>query len=70
MKVLNKILKRTLETPLLVWNRKEDKIYNDTTVRITTPYQVIRGIGIIGNHDFSEYVIKDLTTEGFDFSED
>lgn len=46
--VLNEVNDR-LETELLYWDQKEDRIYTDRFVKITTTDEEIRGIGLESN---------------------
>lgn len=50
-----------LSTEELVWKRKEQKIFSDKFVTITTPTEIIYGNGFEANEDFSDYMIKDIT---------
>jgi len=50
-----------LETERLVWNEATKKISTDAPVRISTGEQVIKGVGLESNQDFSEYKIKQVT---------
>ncbi len=50
-----------LNTEELTWKRKEEKIYSDKFVRITTPEEIIYGTGFEAKQDFSDYVIKNIT---------
>jgi len=46
-----------LNTEHLIWDQKEDKIYSEVFVKITTPERVIYGDGFESNQDFSKYKI-------------
>lgn len=50
-----------LDTEELVWKRKDQKIYSDKFVRITTADEIIYGTGFEAKQDFSEYVIKNIS---------
>ena len=65
--VTNTVQNQRLETPLLSWHGKKQKIYTDTVIKIITPDQVLNGIGLTANKDFSEYEIKEVTSEGENF---
>lgn len=49
---------KKLETEELRWNRQAQKIYTDKFVRITTPKEVISGMGLEASQDFTYYKIK------------
>jgi len=49
----------TLKTEQLLWDDKKGKIYSDEFVKIIRPDQVITGIGLEANQDFSNWKIKD-----------
>jgi len=51
----------TLNTEELVWKRKDEKIYSDKFVRITTPEEIIYGTGFEAKQDFSDYTIKNIS---------
>lgn len=48
----------TLKTEYLVWDTKKEKIYSDQFVKIIRKDQIITGIGLESNQDFSSYHIK------------
>jgi LPS export ABC transporter protein LptC len=48
----------TLKTEYLVWDTKKAKIYSDQFVKIIRKDQIITGIGLESNQDFSSYHIK------------
>lgn len=50
-----------LNTEELIWKRKEEKIYSDKFVRITTPEEIIYGTGFEAKQDFSDYIIKNIS---------
>ena len=50
-----------LDTEELIWKRKEEKIYSDKFVRITTPEEIIYGTGFEAKQDFSDYIIKNIS---------
>jgi len=50
-----------LNTDELVWNEKLKEFYTDKPVKITTATQIISGIGMESNQDFSWYRIKNIT---------
>lgn len=47
-----------LETEKLIWDETTKKIYTDAPVRITTATEIIRGIGLESNQDFTKYQLK------------
>lgn len=49
----------TLKTEQLLWDEKKEKIYSDEFVKIIRADQVITGIGLEANQDFSNWKIKD-----------
>ena len=51
---------KKLETEELVWDEKQDKIYTDKKVKITTGKEVVYGEGFISNPDFSQYSITKI----------
>ena len=50
-----------LNTEELIWKRKDEKIFSDKFVRITTPDEIIYGTGFEAKQDFSEYTIKNIS---------
>lgn len=50
-----------LITEKLVWNQMNGKITTDKAIKIITPTQIINGIGIECEEDFSAYTIKNIT---------
>jgi len=50
-----------LETEKLIWNELTKKIYTDAHVKITTATEIIRGVGLESNQDFTKYQLKKLT---------
>ena len=51
---------KKLETEELVWDEKQDKIYTDKKVKITTGKEVVHGEGFTSNPDFSQYSITKI----------
>lgn len=47
-----------LETDELTWVEKDKKIHTDAPIRITTPDEVITGVGLDADEDFSNYTIR------------
>lgn len=55
--VMNLTQKQTLKTEVLHWNQAKKEIYTDQAIRIKTQTEILEGIGMTCNEDFSEYVI-------------
>ncbi len=55
--VTDKIENKVLNTNYLVWDEKQDRIFSDKFVKITTPDKIIFGDGFESDEDFSEYKI-------------
>ena len=51
---------KKLETEELVWDEKQDRIYTDKKVKITTGKEVVYGEGFTSNPDFSQYSITKI----------
>ena len=49
-----------LETEELIWDERENKIYTDKKVIITTAKELIQGEGFESKPDFSEYSISKI----------
>lgn len=49
-----------LETDSLVYDQKAKKIYSDAPVKITTPTEIIQGVGFTANENFTQYQIKNI----------
>lgn len=52
-----------VETELLYWDRMKKEIYSDSLVTITEDDMVTTGIGFRSNEDFSDWSLKEFTTE-------
>lgn len=50
-----------LKTEDLEWNQISGKITTDKPVQIITPTQIIKGVGIVCEQDFSEYKLQNIT---------
>jgi LPS export ABC transporter protein LptC len=50
----------TLKTEYLVWDTRKGKISSDQFVKIIRKDQIITGIGLESNQDFSNYEIKNI----------
>jgi len=51
---------KKLETDELIWDEKQNKIYTDKKVKITTGKEVVYGEGFTSNADFSQYSIAKI----------
>lgn len=49
-----------LETDSLIYDQRAKKIYSDAPVKITTPTEVIEGVGFAANENFTQYQIKNI----------
>ena len=58
--ILTDIAGKKLESEELIWDEKNNKIYTDKKVKITTLKEVIEGEGFVSNPDFSEYSISKI----------
>ncbi|HBJ76743.1 MAG TPA: LPS export ABC transporter periplasmic protein LptC [Porphyromonadaceae bacterium] len=56
--------KDTITTNLLFWNRRKDRIYTDSFIRIKGPERLIEGYGFESNGSMTDYV---LLNSGGDF---
>ena len=52
---------KKLETEILYWDEKRNRIYTDNQVFITTNKETIVGDGFISNPDFTEYSISNIS---------
>lgn len=50
-----------LNSEELIWKKKDEKIYSDKFVKITTAEEVIYGTGFESNQDFTDYTIKNIS---------
>ena len=57
----NQVKHEVLETPELFWSPDTKKIYTDKRVDIKTPDQVLHGMGMDSNQDFTDYTIRRVT---------
>jgi LPS export ABC transporter protein LptC len=57
VKVSNFTQQQILETPILYWDERFREIYTDTVLKITTPKEIINGVGLRAKQDFSQYKI-------------
>lgn len=61
VQINNQVKNETLETDELFWSPDTKKIYSNKPVDIKTPDQVIHGMGMDSNQDFTEYTIRKVT---------
>ncbi|WP_044173145.1 LPS export ABC transporter periplasmic protein LptC [Flectobacillus major] len=54
----NQVKHETLQTDELFWNPDFKKVYTDKPVDVTTPEQVLHGVGMDANQDFTEYTLR------------
>jgi LPS export ABC transporter protein LptC len=57
----NQVKHEILETPELFWSPDTKKIYTDKRIDIKTPDQVLHGMGMDSNQDFTDYTIRKVT---------
>jgi Lipopolysaccharide-assembly, LptC-related len=50
-----------LNTEEIIWDEQKKIIYSNAFVKITTGDEIIWGIGMEANEDFTDYVIKKVT---------
>ena len=55
--IVNVLEQKKMETEELKWNRATKQIYTDKFVRITTPTELLTGMGLEAKQDFSWYRI-------------
>ena len=58
--ILTNIAGKKLESQQLIWDEKNNKIFTDKKVKITTGKEVIEGEGFVSNLDFTEYSISKI----------
>lgn len=61
VEINNQVKNETLATDELFWSPDTKKIYSNKPVDIKTPDQVIHGMGMDSNQDFTEYTIRKVT---------
>jgi len=59
--VISDSMQTTLNTEELKWNQSTRKIYSDAPVIITSPSEIIFGIGLESNEYLSQYKIFKVT---------
>ncbi len=57
----NQVKQEVLETDELYWNVDNKKIYTDKPVDVKTPQQVLHGVGMDSNQDFTDYKLRKVT---------
>ena len=45
------------DTPLMIWDQQEHRIYSDTSIHITREKSIIEGVGFESNEEMSKYTI-------------
>ncbi len=45
------------ETPILFWSQKDERVYSDSTIRITRENSIIVGVGFESNQEMTRYTI-------------
>jgi LPS export ABC transporter protein LptC len=61
VQINNQVKNEILETDELFWSPDTKKIYTDKPVDIKTPDQVLHGVGMDSNQDFTDYTIRRVT---------
>lgn len=51
----------TLKTDELTWSQKENRIYSDQFVRISTPKEIIYGFGFEADPGFTQFSLDDIS---------
>jgi len=59
--VLTSVDNKKLETSVLFWDEKRNKIYTNSQVFVTTNKEQIIGDGFTSNTDFTNYSISNIT---------
>lgn len=49
------------DTPKLIWDQKNHRVYSDTTIHITRETSIIEGVGFESNEEMSKYTILNPT---------
>ena len=55
--VINKEKGETINTELLIWDRKKEKLYSDKFVKITRPDEILWGEGFEADQNFNNYTL-------------
>jgi LPS export ABC transporter protein LptC len=55
--VVDKVENKVLNTNYLIWDERQNKIFSDQFVKITTPDKIIFGDGFESDQEFNEYKI-------------
>jgi LPS export ABC transporter protein LptC len=55
--VVDKVENKILNTNYLIWDERQNKIFSDQFVKITTPDKIIFGDGFESDQEFNEYKI-------------
>ena len=59
--VILKSIDKKLETEVLIWDQKKEKVYTEEEVVITTANEVIYAQGFISDPNFSDYTLKKIS---------
>lgn len=59
--VNNQLKNETLQTDEMFWSPDTKKVYTDKPVDIKTPEQVLHGVGMDSNQDFTDYTLRRVT---------
>jgi LPS export ABC transporter protein LptC len=59
--VLNLAKNEKLNTELLYWSEDEERVWTTAAVKISTPDQILNGVGLDAKDDFSYYEIRNIT---------
>ena len=51
----------TFDTPLLIWEQREERIHSDSSITITRDASVIIGVGFESNQTMTQYTILQPT---------
>lgn len=49
------------ETPQLFWSQHDERMYSDSSIRITRETSIIQGIGFESNQEMTKYTIRNVT---------
>ncbi len=61
VEVINYTSGEKLNSEELFWNPKEETVYTDKFVNITTETEIIKGVGLTADQDFSNYQMGKIT---------
>lgn len=49
------------ETEQLFWNQRNERIYSDSTIKITQENYIIQGVGFVSNQEMTKYQVMNTT---------